>query len=313
MSSPSAWPTLRSLALAAPGLSFLTGCLGAAPSHVWSPDVAVQNVSVPMGERADPAHQPAARAPSPNPHPTRAADPAPPSSDPIHVAYRTAGDPTAPRVIYVHGTPGDSSAWAHYLEDPIPGLEAIAIDRPGFGDSGPASGDAVTSFAAQAAAIEPLLVERDGRWPILVGHSLGGPIICQVAAEHPDEVGGLVILAGSVDPSLETMRWFNAAGALLSPILAREWRNANKEVLAARREETALASLLPRIACPVIVLHGEKDELVPVANTVFIKSALTGSASVEIEIFPRENHFIPWTREPEVREAIERLRDRPAD
>ena len=117
----------------------------------------------------------------------------PPSSE---IATWTVGDEEALSLIYVHGTPGSASAFRRYLRDPIPDTRTIAYDRPGFGETEPR--DPVVSFEAQARVIEPLLrPSEDGRWPILVGHSLGGPIIARAAADYPDRVGGLVIVAGS--------------------------------------------------------------------------------------------------------------------
>ncbi len=98
------------------------------------------------------------------------------------ISYLRAGDPGGQRVIFVHGTPGEARGWADFLLHVRPGFEYIAIDRPGFGESGPAG--AVVSLAAQAQALAPLLVARDGRWPILVGHSLGGPVVVHAALDR---------------------------------------------------------------------------------------------------------------------------------
>ncbi|MFX6532648.1 alpha/beta fold hydrolase, partial [Acinetobacter baumannii] len=67
------------------------------------------------------------------------------------LSYLKAGNQDGPRVILVHGTPGSASAWADYLTQPPPGVEVLALDRPGFGHSGPAG--AVTGLAEQAAAV----------------------------------------------------------------------------------------------------------------------------------------------------------------
>lgn len=235
------------------------------------------------------------------------------------VRYLRAGAADSPRVIYIHGTPGDAEGWLRYLEHPVPGFESWAIDRPGFGGSslvrqGAAADksierDAVTSFAQQAAAVEPLLVKQGGRWPVLVGHSLGGPIACRVAAEHPEMVGGLVILAGSLDPEQEKLAWYNevADWAALSWMLDRSIRVANHEVLAAKRETGELRPLLGSIRCPVVIVHGRKDELVPFANVAYMQRELTGTASLRVIDLPEANHFLPWAQQSTVREAIESM------
>jgi pimeloyl-ACP methyl ester carboxylesterase len=119
-----------------------------------------------------------------------------------HLSYLRAGDERAPRLILVHGTPGSASGWADYLTDPPPGVEVVALDRPGFGESGP--DHAVTPLADQAAAVVALF-PSDGRPVLLLGHSLGGPIVARVAADHPERVAAVVLLAASLDPAQEAI------------------------------------------------------------------------------------------------------------
>jgi pimeloyl-ACP methyl ester carboxylesterase len=215
-----------------------------------------------------------------------------------------AGDAQGRRVILVHGTPGSASDWSSYLTDPPAGLELVALDRPGFGASEPWG--ALPVLADQAAAIEPLLVERDGRWPVLVGHSLGGPIVVQAAVEYPGRVGALVVLAGNLDPELEGLRWYNTLGSLVSPLLSRPLRNSNRELGPQRAQLEALAPRLAEVSCPVIIVHGTEDDLVPFANALFLEQALSGAASVELRSLEGVDHFFIWTWPDEVRAAIER-------
>lgn len=213
-----------------------------------------------------------------------------------------AGEETGRRVVLVHGTPGSWDNYEGYLKAPPEGLELIAYDRPGFGTSEP--GRAVTSLAAQVAALEPLLVERDGRWPVLVGHSLGGPIVVRAAAEHPERVGAVVVLAGNLDPDLEELRWYNHVAAFLSPLLSRSLRNANDELGPQRRELEQLEPLLDRIRCPVWILHGTEDRLVPLANATFLEAALVGAEEVTLRVLPDTDHFLLWTRPELVRRTL---------
>ena len=88
-------------------------------------------------------------------------------------------------MILVHGTPGSATAWTDYLLSPPPGIELVALDRPGFGSSAPDG--AVTRLADQAAAVAALLPTND-RPVVLLGHSLGGAVVARVAADHPQIV-----------------------------------------------------------------------------------------------------------------------------
>lgn len=237
------------------------------------------------------------------------------TTDGRSVSFLSAGEPDAPRVVFVHGTPGDAANFARYLASPPPGLELISIDRPGFGQSRTpgAKKDAVPSFEDQARAIEPLLVQRRGRWPVLIGHSLGGPIVARAAADYPDRVGGLIILAGSLDPELEEWKWYNAAGdfPLVRPFMGRSLKTSNDEVREAKRQCEQLALVLHQVRCPVIIIHGTKDRLVPVANVDYMHRTLTNATILQTTLIPGEDHFIPWTQEAKVREAIATLTAQP--
>jgi pimeloyl-ACP methyl ester carboxylesterase len=226
---------------------------------------------------------------------------------PVTLVYRRAGPTEARRLIFIHGTPGDSGAWADELVDPLPGFEVVAVDRLGLGRSQPAR--VFTSYHDQAAAIAPLLVTRDGKAPIIVGHSLGGPIAATICAWHPERVGGLLILAGSFDPAMEVPRWYNHAASwgVFSWMLPEVMLKSNKEMFAGRDETTHLIPKLASITCPVIIMQGEKDTLVPPSNATYVKDRLTSARSVGIEMLPNEGHFLPWKQRARMRELIQRL------
>jgi pimeloyl-ACP methyl ester carboxylesterase len=219
------------------------------------------------------------------------------------------GERGKPRIIFIHGTPGNALIMARYLLDPIPGHECIAIDRPGFGTY--AKSTSVETFEQQAKLIAGLLEERDGRWPIIVGHSLGGPIAARVAADYPDRVGGLVILAGSLDPGLEESRWYNWVSSLepSNTKMPTAYQHSNQEIAMAPRETSELAKVLHRITCPVRVIHGDADTLVPVANVDFAASAIRNSRSFKSIVIKGEGHGIHTSQEAIVRREIEQLAD----
>ena len=218
------------------------------------------------------------------------------------VSYLRAGARDGRRVIFVHGTPGEAAGWADYLLHVPAGFEYVAIDRPGFGQSRP--GDAEPSLTRQAAALAPLLVERAGAWPILVGHSLGGPVVARAAVDRPGRIGGLLILAGSLDPALERVHPMQPVGEWwgVRDALPRHLRNANRELLPLKGELDLLAPHLEEIKLPVTIIHGTTDTLVPVANVAFMRPHLTGASPLKVELLARQGHFLPW----EHRDAIER-------
>ncbi len=219
------------------------------------------------------------------------------------VSYLLAGDSHGPQLILVHGTPGSAASWADYLLQPPPGWQVLALDRPGFGHSGPPG--AVPSLQAQAAAVLALMA-TDGRPVVLLGHSLGGPVVARVAADHPERVTALVLLAASLDPGLEVIHPMQWVGAWwpVRQLLPRTLRNANAELMALKVELQALALDLPRVRARVHIVHGMQDDLVPVANVPYMQALFTGARCVSTVLLPGRNHFLPWNSEADVRSAI---------
>jgi len=150
------------------------------------------------------------------------------------------------------------------------------------------------------------LLPTDGRPVLLLGHSLGGPVVAQVAAEHPDRVTALVLLAASLDPAQESTHPLQHVGAWapVRALLPRAIRNANSELMALKPELEALAAMLPRVTARVLIVHGTVDDLVPVANVPFMQARLTGARCLQTQLLEGRDHFLPWNSEAEVRQAI---------
>ncbi len=221
------------------------------------------------------------------------------------VSYLRAGTVGARRLILVHGTPGQARQWADYLVEPPPHLEVVALDRPGFGESGPDA--AVTSLEAQAAAVSALLGPRE-RPSILLGHSLGGAVVAEVATRHPDRIAAVIFLAAAVDPGLERIHPLQhvATWAPVRRLLGRTLRNANTELMALKAGLERLAPRLPLIRAPALIVHGTADDRVPFSNVVYLHRALTGARQVETVTLKHADHFLPWSAATVVREAISR-------
>ena len=223
------------------------------------------------------------------------------------ISFLRAGYPGGTRVVLVHGTPGSATGWADYLTAPPAGADVVALDRPGFGASAP--NGAVPSLAAQAAAVIAL-VPADGRPVVLLGHSLGAPIVAWaaalLAAEQPERSVSIVMLAGSLDPTQESIHAMQRVGAW-SPVqrlLPRVIRNANAELMALKPELEALGTILPAVKARVVIVHGTADELVPVANVTYMQERFSGARCISTVLLEGQNHFLPWNSEGSVREAL---------
>ena len=220
----------------------------------------------------------------------------------LTVSYLSAGDVAGTLVVMIHGTPGSASGWGEYLMDPPVHTQVTAIDRPGFGNTQPLV--ARTSLADQASAVAALIPE--GRQAVLVGHSLGGPIAAWVAAAMPDKVKAIILVAASLDPGLERIHPLQPLGEWwpFRVLLPTKLYNANRELMALKPQLELLSDMLGRIRCPVIIIHGTKDDLVPFPNVAFMQEKIT-NARVETIVLEGANHFLIWNSSGVVRQAID--------
>jgi pimeloyl-ACP methyl ester carboxylesterase len=223
------------------------------------------------------------------------------------IHYAQAGSEINPLVLFVHGSPGSLSAFIDFLADTTLTSQALVIttDRPGFGYSN--FGMAEPSLERQASTLKPILEKYKNNKPIiLVGHSLGGSVIARMAIDYPDLINGLIFVAASIDPELEPNEtWFRAplATPFLSWLLPRSFRASNEEIYQLKPQLEEMLPYWKNIKCPVIVIQGEKDSLVPAGNADFAKKMLVNS-DVKIVLKADMNHFIPWTNPELIRQAI---------
>ncbi|RPH45261.1 MAG: alpha/beta fold hydrolase [Burkholderiales bacterium] len=216
----------------------------------------------------------------------------------LHV--RDEGPRDAPAVLLLHGFGSSLHTWDTWATALRERHRVLRIDLPGHGLSGPdATGD--YGDARSLALLVALLDARGLSRVTLVGHSIGGRIAWRFAAEHPDRIERLVLVApdGFASPGFEygrapevptvltAMRWVLPRAALkanLEPAFAdpamlddalltryHELMLApgNREALLHRMRQTVLEDPVPRLATirvPVLLVWGERDAMIPVSN-----------------------------------------------
>lgn len=228
------------------------------------------------------------------------------------VNYLVAGDINKPLIVFVHGSPGSLSAFIDFMADSVllNRAQLITVDRPGFGASN--FGYAEPSLKKQALLLKPLLeTYKNDRPIILIGHSLGGPLIARMAMDYPELIDGLIMVAPSIAPDLEPYEWFRAplATPFLKWLLPRSIRASNDEIYKLKPELEEMIPLWQRINTPTIVIQGSKDSLVDPKNAEFAQKMLV-NASVQVELIEGMDHFVPWTNPELIRNAALDLLDR---
>ena len=220
-------------------------------------------------------------------------------------------------LVFIHGTPGSAGAFREQFRNPFPGANLIAMNRPGFGGSTPTL--TRPSLEDQANAVGAVLTRlTNGLKTILIGHSYGGPVAMEAALKFTNQVAGVVLIGGSVDPGQEHVRWYQYVGdwMLRSWIVPRDLRQCNRELLPLRGDLMRLEARLPELAVPVLMLHGVKDDHVPIANVGYLRAQLAAagkSGLFDQLIFPDYNHFIPWQHPDAVAQAIRMMTNHLAD
>ena len=213
-------------------------------------------------------------------------------------------------LVFVHGSPGGGGIWAAQFQSALTNENLIAYDRPGFGGSLPVWQQ--PHLQEQADALMTLPVFAATNRVLLVGHSYGSPVALLAALEHPDKIGGVLLIGGDVDPALEKT-WivqYCFGWRVTSWLLPRAWRQCNREMLTVRADLAGMQKLLPHLSVPVLMLHGDRDPLVPVENVAWLEQqlAVLGKSGLFAKIIlPGVNHFIPWEHPADVERAVRAL------
>lgn len=212
-----------------------------------------------------------------------------------------------PLVVFVHGAPGSLSAFIDFLKnkDLQKSVNMLSIDRPGYGYSD--FGKEETSLIEQAYHLADVVGRHkpDNRKIILVGHSLGAPVIARLAMDYPKLADGLIFVGGSIDPEQEKEEWYRPLGSnfIGKFLLPKSFWVTNEEICYLKNELEEMLPLWKNISIPVTMIHGEDDNLVPKENVLFAQKMIQPEY-LDIWLEKGVNHFIPWNRPDLINEAI---------
>jgi 3-oxoadipate enol-lactonase len=229
------------------------------------------------------------------------------------VAYETAGDPSLPPLLFLHGIGGAARAWRAQLAAFSDRFHCMAWNMPGYGGSAPL---AAVSITALADTLQQFLREVAATKPIVVGHSIGGMIVQQWLATNPDGARAVILAQTSPAFGKPDGDWQKAfiharLGPLdrgetlssLAPSLVAELIGDNpdpdgvalaRDCMAAVPEATYRATMLALmgfdlrhalkvIAVPTLVLSGSKDNNAPAPMMAKMASYIPQATYVELE------------------------------
>ncbi|HEX4592599.1 MAG TPA: alpha/beta hydrolase [Gemmataceae bacterium] len=113
------------------------------------------------------------------------------------VHYKSLGEgPTA--VVFVHGWCCDHTVWKDQAAALDGKVRCLFVDLPGYGQSDKPKVDYTIDLFARG--VDAVLKDAGVTKAVLVGHSMGTPVVRQVYRQHPDKVQALVFVDGSLRP-----------------------------------------------------------------------------------------------------------------
>jgi len=226
-------------------------------------------------------------------------------------------------LVLLHAFPLSADQWLPQLARVPPGLRVIAPDLRGFRGAGPAFeqlGLADVSMDGYAADVLALMTHLEIARAVIGGLSMGGYVALALFNRAPARVAGLVLantratldtpdgragrdrtialveregpaaLAREMVPKLlgaTTRREQPDLAETLAHLVQMNSADAIVAALRAMRDRPDRTPLLASIACPTIVIAGEEDAIIPVAEAQALQRAIPGSRLV---VLPRVGH-----------------------
>ncbi len=235
---------------------------------------------------------------------------------------RDSGPREAPAVVLIHGFGSSLQTWDAWALGLSRNRRVVRFDLPGSGLSPPdPTGDYTDARSLQLmlALLDELGLQRAS----IVGHSIGGRIAWRFAAAYPERVDHLVLVApdGFASPGFDygkppeapavlgLMRYvmpkpllrMNLATAYADPVVLTDAlveryddllrAPGARKALLDRMRQTVLVDPRPVLAtlrAPTLLVWGERDAMIPVANAADYLKALVDARLV---IIPGAGHL----------------------
>jgi len=197
------------------------------------------------------------------------------------------------------------------------GVATLRIDKRGLFGSKAAIPDpsdvTIAAYAADARAWADMLRAKTGRKCVwLLGHSEGS-LVALVAAQHPTGICGLILVAGAGRPYGELIRAQLRASPTIGPLLAPAEATIDQLEAGKRVPDASVpaplqplfndkiqgflldafsydpAKLIGAVKLPVLILQGDRDVQMPVANAELLKR---GQPAATLDLLPGVNHVL---------------------
>jgi pimeloyl-ACP methyl ester carboxylesterase len=205
---------------------------------------------------------------------------------------------SGPPLVLIHGLCGSTRWWRRNLSALAASHRVYVVDLAGFG------GSHASRFVLEdaAATLRGFLAGAGVPRADVIGHSMGGLVAAELAADYPEAVDRLVLVDAAGLPLARSFAE-QAFGVLraapriplgLYPVLVDDTRRAGLVStlrLAHRLAGADLSRKLGSIAAPTLVVWGEDDTIVPLRVGVALAQAIPHA---RIEVLPHAGHVPMW-------------------
>jgi pimeloyl-ACP methyl ester carboxylesterase len=223
----------------------------------------------------------------------------------LKLAYERRGS-GAPLVL-IHGYPLDHSTWDKTASLLARDFDLILPDVRGLGES--AAADAVYAMSDLADDLAALLGHLKINDAFVAGHSMGGYIALAFARAYPERLLGLALVSSQAvadTPERKEGRYASAkqvAETGVGPVVeamtpkltadvhvqtyVRDLMSRQKPAgligsLRAMAERESLVAALSDLECPILLIHGDADALIPVERAREIKALIPSAQLIEL-------------------------------
>lgn len=211
------------------------------------------------------------------------------SSDGVRLHYELHGSTGEP-LVFVHGYTGDITDWHHQIPELARTHRLLVLDNRGHGHSDAPAAPASITIERMADDVEALAAHVGFERYHLLGHSMGGAIVQEIALRSPAKLLSLI---------LEDTSFRFAGHKLEFPETPQPRPTARQEQVLARmsrmKPETLLAGWqalmswegteqrAPQIGARTLIVYGTHDAPALIDGSRRLATLITGSELVAIE------------------------------
>lgn len=169
------------------------------------------------------------------------------------------------------------------------GWNVVLFDARNHGESDAESFSSMPRFAEDTEAALTWLRHRPGmaEEPVaLLGHSVGAAAV-MLAASRRNDIAAVVSLSAFAHPDRMMRRWLAEKGLPFFPVGWYVLRYVER-VIGHRFDAIAPVTTLPRVRCPVLLVHGRNDEVIPPSDAERLLAS-RGDTPAELRLLPGDH------------------------